>query len=344
MEVEPFSEDQVGPTMDFASRAAQHFTFNWAGREELLRWKYMEQTTVLPDQPFPAWTVTEGGTVRGFLGSVVSDFRVRGQEQTGAAAMDLYLEEAARGRGAIQELMRLYEQSAHVKLMLISTPKAHGIYLHRGYAELTGLRIQSASWGLVGLARRLRKHVGSAPQADASQKVARLRDWIAAQPGVALLGEEDRPEIDAFVREAQSRYDLASLRGTGWLLWKYRRHPDHHGDVFVLRDQAGPRVVFAFAWRQIKGPPQLALGDLFFRDPDDRESLEILARYARRLVRLTGAYSLTWIDCGSPFSRLLQGQARTRSNSPLCSLLLGKGQQPMPDHRYISAGDGDYLR
>ncbi len=344
MEVKPFSEDQVGPVMDFAARATQHFTFNWVEREELLRWKYMEQTASLPGQSIPAWTVSDGDTVRGFLGSVVSDFRAQGQETTGAAAMDLYLEEATRGRGAIQELMRLYEQCAHVKLMLISTPKAHGIYIHRGYSEITGLRVRSASWGLVGLARRLRKHVGSAPQADAGEKVARLRDWLTVQPGVGLLREEDRPEIDAFVRVAQSRYDLASLRDTNWLLWKYRHHPDGHGDVFVLRDQAGPRAVFAFAWRQVKGPPQLALGDLFFRDPGDREALEQVARHARRLVRLTGAYSLTWIDCGSPFTDLLQKQARTRSHAPLCSLLLGDSKQPEPDHQYISAGDGDYLR
>jgi GNAT superfamily N-acetyltransferase len=346
MEVVPFSERELGATLDFAARVRQQFPFSWAGREALLRWKYLEQVQRPAAAVAPVWILRDGDRVRGFLGAMLYDFWCTGQDLSGAAAMDFYLEPECRGRGLGQQLLQAYEAAARVKLMILSTPQAHRIYLQRGYAELKGVHACYGIWGLSGLARwlghkALRRRYACVPPESAD----RLRDWLLARPGVGLAAAAEAPALDAFLRRAQERYDFAPRRTLAYLLWKYRQHPDRHGEVFTLREAGALKGVFAFANRQREGPPLLALGDHFLADPQDEASIHRLLDFSRRLTGLLGAHATVMLDPGSALGRALRTATLTRVQPLLCSLKIDGEVAAIELRRsYLSAGDGDFIR
>jgi hypothetical protein len=345
VDVITYSENYLSAVMDFARRATGHFSYNWVGREDLFRWKYLEQTCSLPDGEAPVWLAVEDGIVRGLLGAVVSDFQWRGRTIPGLAAMDLYLEEACRGSGTAREMLALYEAATDLKLMLVSTAQVHKLYLRRGYTSLPGIGAQTVYRGPAGAARRLlRRFAGPQSGAVIAEGVDRLRSWLLSQPGVSLLPDTVPDEFDELIQAAQSRFELASRRDGNWLLWKYRHHPDRQGEIFTLSDDRGPLAVFAFARRQSAGPPMLILGDLFLRDNDDTETPRLLAGWTAKLTRVCGAHGLTLFDCGLTLNRILGAGPLSGTRPFHCSLLVSGEKAEVPDSCYVSAGDGDFIR
>lgn len=346
MEVTRFSAEHLGATMDFARRAGPDFVFNWADREALFRWKYMDQVQRLADGELPAWVAREGDRVVGFLGAAAYDFWFVDQAMSGNAAMDYYLEPACRGRGVGKELLRCFEASARLKLIILSSRQAHEIFLHRGYQDLSGVRAHYGIWGLGGIVRRsLRKLKLTSFDFAAADSADQLRASLSDVPGLRVPDAGDRETVDVFLRRAQEQYSLAPLRTYAYMEWKYRLHPDRHGEIFLLEAGGEIEAVFALANRRLDGPPMLAIGDLFLRNPDDVATIRRVLGLCGEAVRATGAHGSVALDPGGTIGRELCNVSMTRSRTRRCSMLVNdRDARAELAKSYISAGDGDFIR
>ena len=346
MEVIAFTEQYLGAVMDFATRSHEAFPFSWEGREELFRWKYLEQVNRLRTGEHPCWIAVEDGRVVGFLGSMASDFWFAGEEMDGNAAMDLYLEDACRGKGVGKEMLRLYEESARLKLMLVSSEQAHNIYLHRGYQDLPGIRATASMWSLrCGWHWLLRKAGIERFELEPAEGAGRMRDWMLTRSNVSVLNGHKRELVNDFLVQSQRRFSLAPRRSVEYLEWKYRNHPDRHGEVFTLSDDAGLCAIFALANRSLGGPPMLVIGDVFLRDHNDRRVLRKLVDWCRELVDVLGAHAAGTFGCWTPLNETMQEALASRNQVFRCSILVDDCATPADTATaYISAGDGDYIR
>jgi hypothetical protein len=346
MDVDRFGVQHLGATMDFARRAGPDFVFNWAESEPLFRWKYMEQVQRLADGELPVWIARDGDRVVGFLGAAAYDFWFADQAMPGNAAMDYYLEAACRGRGVGKELLRCFEASARLNLIILSSRQAHEIFLHRGYQELSGVCAHYGIWGLPGRVRwGLRKLKLTSFDFAAADSADRLRAFLSNVPGLRVPDAGDRETVDAFLRKAQEQYSLAPLRTYAYMEWKYRLHPDRHGEIFVLEGDGEIQAVFALANRRMDGPPMLAIGDLFLRHPEDVATIRLVLELCGKAVRATGAHASVALDPGGALGRELRNVTMTRSQSRRCSMLVDDcDARAELAKSYISAGDGDFIR
>jgi len=347
MDVHPFSEAYLGATLDFAQRARPAFAFSWADDEALFRWKYAHPLHRLPGQELPAWIVREGERVVGFLGSMPVEFWHGGRTLPGNVAMDLFLEESCRGRGAVGELLRLYEASAPLSLMLVSSERAHAIYLRRGYRNLPGLCSRFHAWSARDAARWLLRRLKLARFAPGPPAPAdALREWLAAQPGVAVLAPGETGAADDLLRRHQRAHATAPRRTVASLIWRHREHPARHGEIFTLRDQGVLKAVFALCNRRLAGPPMLVLADLFLAEPDDEATVRRVVDLCRRLLGPAGAHALNTVGPPCLAARVLAESALIARARPLrCSLRVEGGDAGVdPARCYVSAGDGDYIR
>ncbi len=136
---------------------------------------------------------------------------------------------------------------------------------------------------------------------------------------------------------------FSALRNSRFLLWKYRAHPELHGDVFTWHHNGKLAAVFALANQNRGGVHILVLADLYLRKPDAATVMHFarMLNSAAHVVRadasgIFGSWELMTKACYRGWLKY------TRSHR--ASLLVeGCGHDLSPSSCYISAGDGDYL-
>ena len=344
MEILPFAERHLGATMDFARRAEPAFGFSWARSEALFRWKYGDPMHALSGQEMPVWIARDGERVVGFLGSQPTGYLREGTPIRGNLAMDLYLEESCRGRGIAAGMLALYEASAELKLMLVSSPHAHSIYLRRGYTSLPGVRSWFFANGAGAASRWILRRLRLAPARQSPPAAESLADGLSGKAGVGILASSEHDEVDAFLERCRLASRLAPLRDVAALVWRYRAHPARHGEIFTLREAGELKAVFALCRRELNGPPAIVIGDLFLAGPGEAAATRRIVDLAREMVDATKACALNAVCTDGLLPDLMSRSALLSRAVPLnCSLRM-ESRPADGDGLTLSAGDGDYIR
>jgi GNAT superfamily N-acetyltransferase len=344
VEVIPYEERWLGSLLDYSVRAAPGFFFSWASNDKLFRWKLVDQPSLKPGEQVPVWLAVEGGRVIGIRASMLSDYSCDGQRIRGVVGCDYYVEQEYQGQGIGRELLKHSLELAPLHLHLNSSARAHGMHLHRGCREIKGLATYLTLHNPLAAAGWVTQRMLRGPAGRGTPRpIGKVRDWFCRQPGVVPIQESDAEEIDELLSSAQRQFDFAALRNSRFLLWKYRAHPELHGDVFTWHHNGKLAAVFALANQNRGGVHILVLADLYLRKPDAATVMHFarMLNSAAHVVRadasgIFGSWELMTKACYRGWLKY------TRSHR--ASLLVeGCGHDLSPSSCYISAGDGDYL-
>jgi len=344
VEVIPYEERWLGSLLDYSVRASPGFFFSWAKNEKLFRWKLVNQPSLKPGEQVPVWLAVEGDRVIGMRASMLSDYSCDGQPIRGVVGCDYYVERKYQGQGIGRELLKHSLELAPLHLHLNSSARAHGMHLHRGCREIKGLAtyltlhnpLAAASWLL---RRALRGPAGR----GAPRPIGKVRDWFCRQPGVAPLQKNDTDDTDGLLSYAQRRFAFAALRNSRFLLWKYREHPEQHGEVFTWQRNGELVAVFAMANQNRGGVHILVLADLYLREPDAAIALHF-ARMLNKAAHYACADASGIFGSWDLITKACYRGALKYARYHRASLLVeGCGHDLSPCSCYISAGDGDYL-
>ena len=344
IDVVAFEERYLGSLLDFSVKAAPGFFYSWAGSEELFRWKHARQPVQLPGTVVPIWLAVSAGRVVGTRGSMIGRYWFSGRELLGAIGCDYYIEPEYRGTGVGKELLRCSVELAPLRLNLNSSRASHIRHLSMGFQEIKGCNTHLSIRNLSSAGRWLHRRLLRGPGGRGTPNpIDRTRDWLAGQPGIEVLTEGMRATVETFLGQVQRRHVVAGLRTMDELLWRYREHPQRHGEVFAWHDNGQLEGVFAVANQSRDGLHILVLADLYLRQTA-LEPLSRIWRLTRQASRASRADAASVFGSSKQLNGVVHRSLLTYTRRHLCSMQL-EGQPDAVEipSCYISAGDGDYI-
>jgi hypothetical protein len=324
---------------------ARDYGLIWGTEPALFSWKYERTLPAVCPSGIPRlWVLKKGQRVLGMLGTQPVTVVYRAERRSAAYAVDFHVHPELRGRGLGAALLQRFRDTCSFHLMAFATDLAHRIYLRKGYTEIPGLESFSNIRPTARTATRLlagrlgRKTARPQSLSFLAQRLA------AAMPGCVTETGDDPDALDDFLERCQLSYEFATVRDWETLRWRYLEHPFGAGAVFSQRRESGRReVVFALAWRRMRGLHALALCDLYF-EKDSEDSAAGVVEALPRLAKIAGADFYTTVALPVRIKRLI---ADSRKRTPRLFSVWIEDADPKVfsdfTNWYVMGGDSDFI-
>lgn len=203
------------------------------GSRRRWRWQYLENPATAPTGP-EIWVAKDGDTVLGQYASMPVHLWWGGREVQASWGMDVFVNEAARGRGVGAQLFTAWSDHVEVALGLGLTPSSHGLFKKLRYDDVGPVPMFQKVLDPGAVARR---RLGSTLGTLAAPVLGAGLALLHPTRGVAHDGLEVRTtdrfgaEFDALWERARASYRMCARRDAAYLDWKYRRCPHRQYEV-----------------------------------------------------------------------------------------------------------------
>jgi GNAT superfamily N-acetyltransferase len=279
-------------------------------------WQYQENPAGLGEPAI--WVARDGGEVLGQYASMPVRLHWGGREVRSSWGMDVFLKEAARGRGIGAQLFDTWRASVDVALGLGLTPSSYGLFKKMGYIDVGPVPFFVKVMDARAVARR---RLGS-PGAFAAPLLALV--WRVRHPERPRLdpaltvgpAEGFDAEYDRLWERAGHGWTMCVVRDRAYLDWKYNRCPTRE---YAIDEARRGGVLAGFVVTRHEDYRGLRLGwivDCFAAVNDDavRDALvgAALARFRRSGVARAQVFAMS-----EPLGRSLRRMGFRASKSPM---------------------------
>lgn len=200
------------------------------------QWQYLDNPQTGPDGP-EIWVAREDRQLLGQYASMPVRLWWGGREVKSSWGMDVFLAEAARGRGLGARLFTTWSDHVEVALGLGLTPSSYGLFKKLCYDDVGPVPFQVKVLDAPALARRKLGPLGAlvAPFLDAGLRLYR-RGRRADTAGVDVHETADfGAEYDELWERARAGYAMCVRRDQAYLRWKYLACPTRRYTVHEAR-------------------------------------------------------------------------------------------------------------
>lgn len=279
-------------------------------------WQYHENPSAAGEPAI--WVARDGGQALGQYASMPVRLGWGGREVRSSWGMDVFLKEAARGRGIGAQLFDTWRNSVDVALGLGLTPSSYGLFKKMRYTDVGPVPFFVKMMDARAVARR---RFGT-PGAVAAPLFAlgwRLRhpERPLRDTSLAVTAASDfTPAYDALWARAGGAWTMCVRRDRAYLNWKYRRCPTRE---YAIDEARRGETLAGFAVSRHEDYRGLRIGwlvDCFAARDDDaaRDALlgAVLARFRRSHVARVQAFAMS-----APLARSLQRLGFRGATSPM---------------------------
>jgi GNAT superfamily N-acetyltransferase len=279
-------------------------------------WQYRENPSAAGEPAI--WVARDEGRVLGQYASMPVRLRWGGREVRSSWGMDVFLKEAARGRGIGAQLFDTWRASVDVALGLGLTPSSYGLFRKMGYTDVGPVPFFVKVTDARAVARRRlgAKGARAAPVLGLGWRLRHperpRRDDTLAVTAAASFGDG----YDGLWERAGGAWTMCVRRDAAYLDWKYRRCPTREYSIDEAR-RGGALAGFAVSRHEdYRG---LRIGwvvDCFAaRDDDAARDALLLAALAR--FRKDGVARVQAFAMSAPLGRSLRRLGFRASPSPM---------------------------
>lgn len=279
-------------------------------------WQYTENPAAAGEPAI--WVARHGGQVLGQYASMPVRLHWGGREVRSSWGMDVFLKEAARGRGIGAQLFDTWRHSVDVALGLGLTPSSYGLFKKMRYTDVGPVPFFVKVMDARAVARR---RFGT-PGAMASPLLAlgwRLRHPERPRRDASLAvaaAPSFGPEYDALWERAGGAWTMCVRRDRAYLDWKYGRCPTRAYSVDEVRRDGALAGFVVTRHEDYRG---LRLGwvvDCFAaRDDDAARDALLLAALGR--FRANGVARAQAFAMSAPLGRSLRRLGFRGAPSPM---------------------------
>jgi hypothetical protein len=260
-------------------------------------WQYRENPAGA-GQP-AIWVARDEGGILGQYASMPVRLGWGGREVRSSWGMDVFLKQAARGRGIGAQLFGTWRDSVDVALGLGLTPSSHGLFKKLRYTDVGPVSFFMKVMDAPTVARRRWGRTGAAagPLLSLGWRLLyperpRRDDTLAVSAASGFT-----PEYDGLWERAGASWSMSVRRDQAYLDWKYGRCPTRE---YAIDEARRGGVLAGFAVSRDEDYRGLRIGwvvDCFAARNDDaaRDALlgAVLARFRGRRVARAQAFAMS---------------------------------------------------
>jgi GNAT superfamily N-acetyltransferase len=188
-------------------------------------WQYRDNPSAAGEPAI--WVARDDGRVLGQYASMPVRLHWGGREVRSSWGMDVFLKEAARGRGIGAQLFETWRRSVDVALGLGLTPSSYGLFKKMGYTDVGPVPFFVKVMDARAVARRRLGRPGAlaAPFLAAGWRL-RHPERPLADPALAVRPASGFGDgYDALWERAGGGWAMSVRRDRAYLEWKYRLCP-----------------------------------------------------------------------------------------------------------------------